>query len=69
MCRAESAGVMDRSAQGKDKEGALAAHRILETSCMACHQQHRGGPGGPPGGFGPMGGKGGIRKGPAGGEN
>jgi cytochrome c556 len=61
---AESASALEQSVQRKDRDGALAAHKSLENSCMACHQQHRGGPGGK-GGFGKggFGGKG-FKKGP-----
>jgi hypothetical protein len=50
---AESAAALDRAAQSKDLVAAKAAHRKLATSCMECHQKHRGGPpggggGGPP---------------------
>jgi hypothetical protein len=64
---AESAVALERSVESKDRDAALVAHKALENSCMACHQQHRGGPGGPggfgPKGFGPKGGKG-FKKGP-----
>ena len=47
-------------AQSQDKVATIAAHSQLNTSCMACHRQHRQmgpggrGPGGPPpGGPGP----------------
>jgi mono/diheme cytochrome c family protein len=49
-----SAAALEKAASAKDKDGAIAAHKSLSASCMACHQKHRGGPGG----FGPMGGKG-----------
>jgi cytochrome c556 len=55
----ETAAALDRAAQAKDKDAALEAHDALESSCMACHREHRVmGPGGgmPPGGFGPRGG-------------
>jgi len=54
---ADSASNLNRAALIKDKDPALAAHKSLSQSCMACHQQHRGGPGGGgpggPKGFGP----------------
>jgi hypothetical protein len=52
---AKSAEALNKAAQSKDKEGALAAHSELASACKACHQEHRMGPGGP-GGFGPRGG-------------
>jgi hypothetical protein len=56
---ADSAVALERSVESKDRSAALVAHKALENSCMACHQQHRGGPGGfgpgGPGGFGPKG--------------
>ncbi len=51
---AESALELDKAAQAKDKDAALAAHSELALSCKSCHQAHRGGGpgmGGPPGGF------------------
>ena len=56
---AASAAALDKAAQAKDKEAALAAHGQLAISCKPCHQEHRkmgpgmGGPppGGPPNGF------------------
>jgi len=61
----DSAVALDRSIQGRDKDMALAAHKLVSDSCMACHQQHKGGPGGKgPGGFGGKGGPGGPPKGP-----
>ncbi|HWY87640.1 MAG TPA: hypothetical protein VNX28_12985 [Gemmataceae bacterium] len=64
----DSAVALDQSVQGKDKDMALAAHKLVSDSCMACHQQHKGGPGGKgPGGFGGKGGPGGPGgKGPGG---
>ncbi len=55
---AESAAALDRAADAKDKDAALAAHGALTKSCMACHREHRAGPGGMrrPGGFRPPGG-------------
>ena len=44
---AESAEALDRAAQAKDRDAALAAHGKLERSCMPCHREHRAfGPGG-----------------------
>ena len=61
---ANSAAALEKAAQAKDKDAAVAAHQSLSNSCMACHQQHRAGPGGfgPPGGmgFGPPGKDGGF---------
>jgi hypothetical protein len=58
-----SATALNEAVQAKDKNAALGAHQAITGSCMACHQQHRGGPGGfgPPGkgGFGAPG-KGGF---------
>ena len=74
---ADSAVALERSVESKDRSAALVAHKALENSCTACHQQHRGGPGGfgpggpggfGPKGFGPKGGKG-PKKGPPEGEN
>jgi mono/diheme cytochrome c family protein len=49
----DSAAALDRAAQAKSKDDALAAHAALSAakSCSACHQAHRAGPGdkGPPG--------------------
>jgi mono/diheme cytochrome c family protein len=46
---ADSAAALERAAQAKDREAALAAHKALAGSCQACHMQHRGmGPGGGP---------------------
>lgn len=58
----ESALALDRSVGQKDKEGALAAHKAINNSCMGCHREHRPGKGGPggAGGFGPPG-KGGFK--------
>jgi len=60
---ADSAGVLDKAVQAKDKEAALKAHKSLSTSCAACHQAHRGRGGmgggggrGAPGGLPPGGG-------------
>jgi hypothetical protein len=52
---AESASDLDRSVQEKNKDGALAAHGSLSSSCMTCHREHRGGQKGfgPKDGFGP----------------
>jgi hypothetical protein len=54
---ADSATALDRAAQAKDREAALAAHGQLANSCDTCHREHRRmrGPGmrpgsGPPGG-------------------
>jgi hypothetical protein len=38
---AGSAAALQKAADAKDKEGALAAHKALMGSCMACHLQHR----------------------------
>jgi hypothetical protein len=64
----EQAAELDKAAQAKDKEKAVAALDSLGSSCNGCHRQHRvmgppgggppGGMGGPPGG---MGGPGGFR--------
>jgi EF hand len=68
---ADFAATLDRAAQAKDKTVVVAVHEKLSNSCMACHQQHKGGPGGPgegfggPGKFGPPD-KGGKGKGPGG---
>jgi hypothetical protein len=44
---AESATALDRAAQARDRDAALAAHGKLASSCMPCHKEHRGfGPGG-----------------------
>jgi cytochrome c556 len=56
---AETAVALDQATQAKDEDAALEAHGKLETSCMACHREHRvmrPGGGMPPGGFGPPGG-------------
>jgi hypothetical protein len=55
---AGSATDLDKAAQAKDKDAALAAHGKLANSCMACHREHRMGPGmgGPRGGGPPPGG-------------
>jgi hypothetical protein len=42
----ESAAALDRAADSRDKNAALAAHGALTKSCMACHREHRAGPGG-----------------------
>jgi hypothetical protein len=60
---ASTAQALDKAAQAKDRNAALAAHGQLADSCMECHRAHRrmgpgmGGPGGmmkgmggPPGG-------------------
>src|SRR5262249_31513592 len=68
---ADFAAALDKAAQAKDKDAALAAHQSLTSSCMTCHHQHRAGPGGcgPPGGmgFGPPGKDGGFPPGKGGG--
>jgi hypothetical protein len=38
---ADKAAEMDRAAQVKDQEKALAAHEQLANGCMSCHRQHR----------------------------
>lgn len=50
---AAAATSLDKAAQAKDKDAALAAHKTLSSSCMECHRAHRG-TGGPgvPGSFG-----------------
>jgi cytochrome c556 len=58
---AETAADLDKAAQAKDKDAAVAAHGELSNSCMACHREHRGGPG--RGGPGMMGGPPGFRPG------
>jgi hypothetical protein len=52
---AASAGELDKAVQARDKEAALAAHKKIGGSCMACHREHqmRGGPPAPPGGSPP----------------
>jgi cytochrome c556 len=57
---AESADELNKAAQSKNKDSALAALDSLGGSCMSCHRQHRTmGRGGPPGGMGmPPGGPG-----------
>ena len=40
---ADSAADLDKAAQAKDKETAVAALDGLQNSCMGCHRQHRGG--------------------------
>jgi hypothetical protein len=42
----ESAAALDRAANAKDIDSALAAHQTVSQSCMACHREHKGGPGG-----------------------
>jgi cytochrome c556 len=69
---ADSADDLDKAAQAKNKDSALAAHGELANSCMACHREHRmmgPGRGGQPGGFpgGPPGGRGGPPPGGRGG--
>jgi cytochrome c556 len=39
---AENAAQLDKAAQAKDKDAALAAHAALGRSCGSCHQAHRG---------------------------
>jgi cytochrome c556 len=69
----DSASELDKAAQAKDKDGAVAAHSQLSNSCMACHRQHRGmggmgpGMGGMGPGMGRMGPPGGRPGGPPGG--
>jgi hypothetical protein len=38
---AENAKALDEATQKKDKKAALAAHKKITTSCMACHTEHR----------------------------
>jgi hypothetical protein len=59
---AEMASQLNDAAHAKDADAALDAYGKLETSCTACHRQHRaGGPGmGPPGGGGRPGGQPGV---------
>jgi hypothetical protein len=67
---ADMAAGLERAAVAKNKESAKLAHTQLQTSCNACHQQHRG-MGRPPGGLGvgPHGGRpGGPPPGGPGGE-
>lgn len=45
---AKTARDLEHAAEAKNKADALAAHQMLQTSCKACHNAHRGGPGGPP---------------------
>jgi hypothetical protein len=58
---AESAASLEKAAEAKDKDAAVAAHQALAGSCRACHMEHRVmGPPGMPGGFpgkGPPGGQ------------
>jgi len=62
---AETAQNLDQSVRAKNKEAAITSHELLSSSCMACHQAHRGGQKGfsPKGGFGGKGGFG-PKKGP-----
>jgi hypothetical protein len=53
---ADSASELDKAAQAKEKDQAVAALDSLGSSCMGCHRQHRPGPGGPGGMGGPPGG-------------
>ncbi len=57
---AESAVALNKAAESKDRDAALAAHKVIAGSCTACHREHRpqrgpggmgGGMGGFPGGF------------------
>jgi hypothetical protein len=60
---------LDRAAQARDKDAALAAHGQITNSCNSCHRQHRvmgPGMGGPPGGFRGGPGRGGPGPGPGG---
>lgn len=54
---ADSAAALDKAAQARDLDAAVAAHAKITGSCMDCHRAHRvmgpGGPGGPPPGGGP----------------
>jgi hypothetical protein len=60
-----AAADLDKAAQAKDKDAALAAHKALNTSCMNCHREHRTmGPGMGGGGMRGPGGPGGFRGGP-----
>jgi hypothetical protein len=55
---AGTAAELDKAAQARAKDEAVAAHDQLKNSCMSCHREHRTmgrGMGGPPG-FGPPGG-------------
>ena len=38
---AQSAADLEKAAEKKDKDAALAAHKQLANSCMTCHQAHR----------------------------
>ncbi len=49
---AAAAADLDRAAQAKDRSAASTAHQKLDSSCMACHKEHRGGGGGGRGGPG-----------------
>jgi hypothetical protein len=52
---AGSAADLNKAAETKNKDAALAAHGLLAKSCMSCHREHRKmgpGMGGPPGGPG-----------------
>jgi hypothetical protein len=61
---AQSATELDRAAQSKNLDLALAAHGKIANSCNECHREHRmmgrgmGGGFGPPGGYGQPGGYG-----------
>jgi hypothetical protein len=37
----ESATALDKAAQAKDRDAAVAAHDKLSRSCMGCHREHR----------------------------
>jgi hypothetical protein len=39
---ADAAASLERAAQAKDKDAALAAHTQMNRSCMDCHRDHRG---------------------------
>jgi len=41
---AATAAALDRAVQAKDRDAARAAHTRLNSSCMACHKEHRGPP-------------------------
>jgi hypothetical protein len=41
LAYADSATALDRAAQAKDREAALAAHDELAESCNECHREHR----------------------------
>jgi mono/diheme cytochrome c family protein len=55
---AKGAEALSAAAQANDKNAVAAANMALSNSCMACHQQHKGG--GPKGGKGGRGGRGGF---------